>query len=370
MQFLHTVFRFLIHKVALIFVANAIVIGVPLAAISSHVTDVSTVKNWLSESDTYQSIITQSINLVEQTKGDESETIGDSIADNSRLNEQRITEAVAQAIQPEDLQVQVEGALDNTYSWLDGSTDELAFEISIAPEKTQLKNNLVAELSSQLADLPTCTPDQVAANTDIITAICLPAGESVDSEVSEYVDSVLASEGFLGDAAFTSDDIEVSGADTQKIQSSFSTFSSAGIITLALLIVAAPILVLSTKGGFNRGIHALGFALLSPSFFMGIASFIASRITTSPFDFIQQSNASASQIDAVKSIIEPLSLTIINDISSQIFTYSVVLFVIGLILALVAWKFKDNQTPATTNPDSMLSNASDPDPKIWDGPAA
>ena len=55
---------FIIRKLAMVLLANAVALGIPLAMIAIHITDSTVVKDWFSSSQVYELIIEESVGLV------------------------------------------------------------------------------------------------------------------------------------------------------------------------------------------------------------------------------------------------------------------------------------------------------------------
>ena len=285
------------------------------------------------------------------------------------MDKQAVISSITDVIEPSDLQLQAEEAIDELYRWFEGEVDSPEFSITIQDKVPDLSPALKNELTSQLSNLPICQPSEVAANQDIISAICIPEGESVSGEVDEYIDSLLSGEGFLGDATFSASDIPDLDDATESVQGFYPIFKNIPFIAAGVSAISTLVIVLSAKSGVARGVRDVGVSLFGSSFFLAIGSFFLSRIDSLPDNFIGlDGGAARSEVEASHAIVEPLFITILHDVSSSIFIVAGVVFVVGLLLALAGWQLGRPRSKASHS--TMLTEDDQPNHEKWDKPNA
>lgn len=134
----------------------------------------------LSESGIYDTAVTSVLNQVQEDAG---------ISDNSSggvsayipLERPEIQTTVKQAFPPSSLQPQVERAIDDTYTWLNGETKEFNTSLDLKQSKEKLASDLTTYAKEKAAALPSCPADTpIGTGFDAFNATCLPAGITKD----------------------------------------------------------------------------------------------------------------------------------------------------------------------------------------------
>ena len=121
--------RWLVHKMSVALLANAVALAIPLFAIGFHITNAETMKTWLVESNTYENLVRESIHLIEV----ESETastegsLGDSLNSNPFISSEEVVNALAETFDDDYIRGQTEGFIDGMYAWMNGETDKPEF---------------------------------------------------------------------------------------------------------------------------------------------------------------------------------------------------------------------------------------------------
>lgn len=165
--------------------------------------------------------------------------------------------AVKNAASPTFLQSQVEGFLDNIYTWIQGESEQLAFQIDLTEVKTKLADGLVSAARTRLATLPACNGPVDPAAFDPFTAECVPRGldanlaaEQVRSEVDKLIKNPV----------ITQNDIKNDQSQTleQQLQAIPTAYSRLvlglwlGVGLILLLAAALVLLSLTRRAGLKR----------------------------------------------------------------------------------------------------------------------
>lgn len=344
MHIVNNILRFVAHKFGLFLLANSLLIGIPLLAISSHITNRETVKGWLVTANTYELLIDESLNLIQRESNNEdggeskTKTLGESLNGNQNLNQDALITAMKTVFTPDFIRGEAEVAIDGTYDWLEGLTDKPEFTVSFAQKQQELAIVMGDELEKQLETMPACTPEEVTPNFDPFESGCLPEGLDIEQEVGRFVNDFAGPEGFLSDAVWTGDDIDLSDQNARRGQLAFKSLSSSGLFVLVGLIFGVVLITFTSKRGKMHGLKDVGHTLIGSSVLMFIFAFIVSRMESLPGSVIESGDgASESTAAAAKTLIEPLATTISRNISSSIALMSGFAVASGAVLIMTTW---------------------------------
>src|SRR6056297_149039 len=98
--------RWLVHKLSIALLANAVAVAVVLYAIGAHITSANTFKGWLNDSNSYENIINESINLIEVDSKSASTdgSLGDSLEANPFIEADTVIQALKETLDPSFIQ--------------------------------------------------------------------------------------------------------------------------------------------------------------------------------------------------------------------------------------------------------------------------
>lgn len=326
---MHLVLRFLrwsLHKLSIAILANAITIGAPLLAVSIHFTNPSIIKGWLSTSNMYENVVSQSLGLI-AISSEENEvqatSLEDQFAQNPFIETVDITNALAESITPRFLEEQTSSVIDGMYAWLDGSENEPIFTFSIATKQDEIGVRLGDTLNQKLASLPECLPEELTPDFDLIEARCLPPGVSITGEIDRFVDEFTGENGLLSGAEWNQEDIikregEESGLSRDQLKYGQQAFSGLkqGPILLFLAGALCAIVVYYTSRTRYRGFSEIGNTIFSGSLFVFGTSLILSRFESIATKLIGENDSTNTTVKAARAIFEPLVQTIVHDVAS------------------------------------------------------
>lgn len=310
----------------------------------STIHDRVTVKNWFIKSDFYN----QAVDVVlEKAKAsadknqpndpNESNQKEDSGLGSLPINDPAIQAVAKQAFTPQLLQTSVEGFLNGTYDWLDGSSKDIAFSVDLSSAKQQLATGLGTYVENKVASLPVCPNNPAADDYDAFSATCRPAALSATQAGSEFSANLLKQD-FLKDPVITADTLKIEGDGDQKtaltedakvaaVKTAYQRSSQTPLVLAILaLVLAAAIVFLSSDRlrGIRRVAYivvVIGVILLLIHAGLGAASTkLTDKLTLSGSESPQQTKL---MIDFGKAVI--------GDVRSAIMP-----FVIGYIGAGVA----------------------------------
>ena len=336
--------RWLIHKVAVAVLANAVAFGIFLLAFGIHVTNPQVLKDWLSRTDTYETLINESLNLIElqATNAESQGSLGDSLASNPFVDSATIVDALRSTLTPEFIQEQAEGFIDGAYEWLDGDTEVPQFEFSLAEKKDELAAKLGQAMKQQFANMPDCLPEELSPTFNLLETLCRPPGIDLDEEVDKLVVELAGDEGLLGTATWTGQDLirmegEESGLTPGQVdfaRSAYSGLSEGPYILMAAGVLAIPLIYLTSRSQY-RGYNEISNSLFTGSLFTFIPALIIARWENLITSLIGASDeATSSSVTAARALFEPFLEAAVNDIASLTAWLSGIVLVAGSLMML------------------------------------
>lgn len=339
----------MIHSLSVVLLANAVTVGVPLLAFGIHITNPQIVKGWLNDTNTYETIITESLDLIAlesqvDNSGETTGSLGETFDQNPYINSDAITQIMEETFTPDFVQAQFVGVIDGLYEWLDGTTDKPEFEFSLNDKKPELTERLRAEMLSQFEGLPPCTPEEYAVDFNLIDALCRPEGISIEAEVDRFVAEFTGEEGIFSDVSFSGDDLvesegKESGLSERQLQlgqQAYSGLQNGPLFLLAAGVIAAFVLFISSRSRF-RGFSEVGNIMFSGSLFIFFTALVISFNQNFITRFIGENDSSDATVRAARALFEPLLQRIIGDVASLTVVVSGATLVLGTFM--VGWSF-------------------------------
>ena len=336
--------RWIIHKVAVALLANAIAFGIFLFAFGIHVTNSQVMKNWLSSTNTYETLINESLNLIElQATNAESEgSLGDSLSRNPFVDNSTIVDALRTTLTPEYIQEQAEEFIDGAYEWLDGKTEVPDFEFSLAAKNDELSQKLGDAMKLQFANMPNCLPEELTPTFNLLETLCRPPGIDISIEVDKLVAELAGDEGLLGTATWTGEDLiktddEESGLSPAQIdfaRGAYSGLKDGPVILLALGVLALPLIFITSRSQY-RGFNEIANTLFSGGLFTFVPAIVIARWENLITSLIGANDgATSSSVTAARSLFEPFLEAAVNDVASLTAWLSGVVLAIGTLMVL------------------------------------
>ncbi len=170
-----------------------------------------------------------------------------------------VQQATEQAFSQELLRTEVEQAIDTSYEWLRGETDTLSFTLDFTDARVAFAETLGDNTRAQLADVPTCTsPAQFQPDAEIWELTCIPPGVNRDELVDDFVAESLASDDFLSNLSYSSDDV-LAGVDfdTEKIPKNFQRLEQS-LLPAVALVIASGLAIVGFSVNKKKGIRRAG----------------------------------------------------------------------------------------------------------------
>ena len=350
MQNIKRFLRWIIHKIAVAALANAVAFGVFFLAFGIHITNSQVMKDWLSQTDTYETLINESLNLIEletsnaQTSG----SLGESLSSNPFVDNETVIEALRTTLTPEFIQEQAENFIDGAYEWLDSDEQIPNFTFSLAEKNDELATKLGESLKEQFANMPTCLPEELTPEFNLLETLCVPEGIDLSNEVDRLVAELAGQEGLLASATWTGEDlIREEGEETGLTQgqvdfakASFSGLKNGPIYLIVAGILGIPLIYLTSKSQY-RGYNEIANTLFSGSLFTFIPAVIIAQWEGLITNLIgAREEASVTSVDAARAIFEPFLTAAVNDIASLTAWMSGAVLVAGGLMVLYGLRLR------------------------------
>lgn len=244
-------------------------VTLPLVVLASVFTLLFATAQPIKQSLADAQVYTAFAETINQELSRQTET-GDTLA----VPQEELTDLVEQAIATEDLQEQVEQAIDATYDWLNGVTSQPEFTIDFSDSREQFAASISSYAAERLDSLPTCSSlDQLQNEIDPLTAECVPPGFSPQDEVETYTQELLDSDQFIPEAQFSSTDIfenldeearsNVPATFQQLKQAVWIVATVSGVLALAIFLLAPTKRIGLRRVGLNLAIVGLWLGLFA-----------------------------------------------------------------------------------------------------------
>lgn len=266
-----------------------------------------------------------------------------------------ISTALQGAVSGDNLQSALEPLIGSTYSWLDGSTEQPAFNLAINPLKDNFQASLTSALQARAASLPTCTSVAQQTGDDVFSYSCIPPGTDVNAVINDAVQRVsnnasVFSDEVVDDGAVSAREAEELGINdpTQNLPDTlpklfqFLTEGQWWFIGGTLLAGLGTVLLSRT---WLYGLRKLGILLV----INGLGTLILGVI----FGFVVSSLVPTTSVETTESAVNALeqaSKIILADNASMLKVIGLVSSVLGVIGIVTSTVLINKDKPKTPNP--------------------
>lgn len=263
---------------SLIFIAGTLFrfvlfFSISITAIVLVYSDNQYIKNVLVENQVYDRFLKSLI----ETNKDQKISSGQSV----KIGDPEIRKIILEAFPADKLKASTETVIDNTYSWLEGSSKELLFTIDLTENNQKLADGLSSFGISRLKTLPICT--EYNSSVDPFSAQCQPKNFNFESEQSILREQLLSGAGLFENPIYTQDIITKNSQDNstkediQKLPDYYRLAKITPFIAVFILTLLAVFIMLITKNK-RYGAWTIGRALTSTGISVIIFTFIFSFV--------------------------------------------------------------------------------------------
>lgn len=302
------------------------------------------VKSWFEQSGIYENIVDR---IIEEAKKEVEPTES---PQSSEIDTELLAQAAKKTFTPVILRDTVETVLDGAYNWLEGSAQQLTFTIDFTKQKSELADNIVAELQTKFASLRVCSAADLPTNGDVdIFAInCRPP--NFEQKLAEFRSEFVTNEDFLPDPVIAADELKIENANGKKqtIDQAYTSLPERyqqakkllwASTVLAILLLPVVILLSKTKRAGLK--HVAGMLLGAGLLVLGFG--IAFNMSTSIIKFGEDS--------LQQTVARPLAREITSSTAAVMFTVATIYIL--LAAAIFGYVFftrqKNIKAPETTN---------------------
>ena len=190
------------------------------------------VKSWLASSNLYNDAVYSTIS---------SEYI-ESL--DTGVEKSILTTGFTQAFPPSFVQKSSETIVDSTFSWLQGKTQTVEFNIDVTEPKTQFAQTLSSYAIERYNKLPACPNRSLPKSTDPLKIDCrLPAGLlNIQSEAKKYEETIKNNPNFFPGNTITSKNIDALNPDRNpynysQLPQAYQRISLVPFVLAALVLV-------------------------------------------------------------------------------------------------------------------------------------
>lgn len=257
------------------------------------------VLGWLDKSGAYNHVLDSIINLQNVGQGAQS------------LDQQALQKAVGETLTPSYIKQVSETAINSVFDWLEGKTDEISFNITVADKRAELQQQLQEVLVPQLKGLPVCKSGFSGLSSS--DNECLPQGANAEQVANNAAKQAIEGSDFLTEP-ITEESISQTGL--QNMTWLPATVQSMGMLSLLLPAVA----LLSGLGYILLNQSRLaGCRALAGHLFFGTA--ITALMGMALWYFggnvqIDQSSVGEDQVPLVRDVIQPIIYQVAPSIGS------------------------------------------------------
>lgn len=119
------------------------------------------------------------------------------------LKEPWVQTAAEKAFPPADLEQKTNTAIDSTFAWLNGTTDQPEFSIDLTSNKEAFSQEVGNYAQTRYEGLPACSRANIPSTTDPLTVTCRIPGMSSSSAANTLMQRVQNDKDFLPNTVIT-----------------------------------------------------------------------------------------------------------------------------------------------------------------------
>jgi hypothetical protein len=193
-------------------------------------------------------------------------------AGGASLESMSVDSAARSSISPELIQRDGEGAIDNTYAWLQGQTPSLKISIDLTPYINSFTGRLGDQAVQQASALPDCTIQQLQQlnlqHANVFDLPCKPTGVNLNTLKEQAVTQLTKSSDLLGNPVASTDSLPKDDRGKTALDHAKDlpqVFQWSMLLPWACAIAAlvfASLIILLSRPAYHAGLRLLSRSLL------------------------------------------------------------------------------------------------------------
>lgn len=302
-----------------------VVVGIPLASLSTLTAENGSLKTWLKEGEVYENLAEVLVDMALD------EIDSEKVGFLAFASEGQLKEIVTNTLTSNFLQTNVEKVIDATYAWFNGDTEKIEFELELTDVQQDLDEYIRDLFEEKFQSMPTCTnsEDIDSAASDPFSAECLPPGFDSSQFIEESVPKELFLEGKVSTDEIFKDEF-FHPELTKRVQDGFGIYKNLATVVIVTILVLSLIIFIITPG-FKNGFLFTGIVWVLGSCLLLFGSFYIRRNFNTFFDEKLGTLVQGPAEPVVDLLKEPASLCF-QDVVSGVSTYGLIMAVLGVIL--------------------------------------
>lgn len=329
--------------------------------------DREVVKGWFYESNFYEQIVDVVLEQAKQSEVDNKsiQSVAGGLAD-LPIDNPDIQLIAKEAFNGKFLQESVEKVLDGTYSWLDGSSEQLNFTVDLTGPKLQFATGVGSYVTDRLATLPVCAGAQATPDYDAFTANCRPGYITATQAGDEYKTRLL-SDNFLKNPVLTADNLVVKKADGTSValaeHPNAASLKSAYQQSAQLPLILGIIAVLLSTGILLidplrwRSLRRVGYVFNVTGVIFLTTFLVLSYLFSNNKDKLTLSGSGSPE--QTKLLLD-FGAAVIGDITYVLSRFAIGYLVIGVLCFIISFILKKRQAAPVTTPEPAVGPAVPP----------
>ncbi|MDQ3123185.1 MAG: hypothetical protein M3Q14_00660 [bacterium] len=315
------------------------------------------VKEWLEESDFYDSITPAVLENVDIPKGEN--------GDHLPIDDPKLQKKLNSVLDEKYLRDNTGTVLDGMYDWLEGNTDQPDFSINLGDTRRKLAAAIGDYAGERAADLPACK--SIPKDTNPLTLTCLPKGTSPKTVAASAEAELLKNKDFLSESTLTAEDLVGEGQENPADSVNSSSGNSArslyklggyGNLVLGAIALLSALGIIFLSSSRTIGMRRAGITLISSAVLLGI-TFGLMHVAPNRLNAYLggQSDGTATQ-----NLFARMFDVVVGDVRSILGWYSLIFALIGAGLIISGYMIKKRGAK------NLVQQDLDPVPPIDDSP--
>lgn len=300
------------------------------------------IKEWVQESGVYATLSSTIIN-----QGIQQQT-----ATNISFDDPAVQSSIKLALSPKFIESSSETIIDSLFTWLDGSSEKLAFTISTDPVKQVFADDIINYATKRYNSLPACKNNSLPASSDPLTIDCRPPyGVDINQLTADLRTQIMQNEDFLPNSALTADTLFKNAPvlGSNSVLPDIYRFMQYAPYLLAFSLLVTALSAVALNESKRRTVGKVGSILIVSSILAMVALWLTAFGISALRDQLQlqqNSEYAGTYINIVLSILNALRVDMLKTAGVISIAFALLGTIILVYLKLRSGKKKISQIPA------------------------